>query len=205
MWHALWHMKLRGEIFMQLQQAKTCSIGNRMQEKYNFAPSSSNILWLYNSVTGGGYFHDSGVNIDEFLPKWKCEKEWRRNEKLFHYVLSIHNTGRYNLGTEWVMKYVGLANKRWGCVSEGKKKKKKLQWPSITDLWVEGKKMWNSCTYLWCICKRQNILLRGNFKESDICYKRKHSETWVTKEPLSYREDRFVTESRQCRQGKRLP
>ena len=65
------------------------------------------------------------------------------------------------------MKYVGLANKRGqGGVSEGKKKEK-----SITDLWSGREENVKFLHLLVMYLQRQNILLRGNFKESDICYR----------------------------------
>lgn len=172
MWHALWHMKLRGGNF----HAATTS-QDMLYWKYGckrnitLLPSSSNILWLYNSVTGGSFswFRSQYWWISSKVKMW--EREWRRNEKLFHYVLSIHNTRKIQFGNRVsdeicrISKQKGAGGRIW------RKKKKKLQWPSITDLWSGREENVKFLHLLVMYLQRQNILLRGNFKESDICYR----------------------------------
>lgn len=69
------------------------------------------------------------------------------------------------------MEYVGLANKRGNLEKRKKKKKKELQGPSITDPWSGREENVKFLHLLVMYLERQNILLRGNFKESDICYR----------------------------------
>lgn len=125
MWHALWHMKLRGGNF----HAATTS-QDMLYWKYGckrnitLLPSSSNILWLYNSVTGGSFswFRSQYWWISSKVKMW--EREWRRNEKLFHYVLSIHNIRKIQFGNR-VSDEIRRISKQKGAGARIWRKKKK--------------------------------------------------------------------------------
>ena len=205
MWHALWHMKLHGGNF---HAAKTSQ--DMLYWKYGckrnitLLPSSSNILWLYNSVTGGScsWFRSQYWWISSKVKMW--ERKWRRNEKLFHYVLSIHNTRETQFGNRVSDEICRISKQKGGGAYLKVKKRNCSDHPSQIS-GVEGRKMWNSCTYLWCICKDRISCSGETLKSQTSAIEQTQWNMGHWRAPKLQRGQVCDPESRQCRQSKSLP
>lgn len=122
------------------------------------------------------------------MDTFQSENVRKWDEKLFHYVLSICNARETQFGNKMSDEVCEVSKQKGG-----KKNQTKLPWPSVTDPWSGREENVNFLHLLVIYLERQEILLRGNFKEPDICCRANTVKHGSLKSSSVTEKSRFVT------------